>query len=183
METDERLYQRWLNGEEDALRVLLERHRESLTCFIMGYVHSMDDAEELMLDAFVVIATGRARFSGESAFKTWLFAIGRNLARKHLRRKRLSVGVLPNIPDRNEDVMPEISLLKSERNRHLYEAMRTLPEEYRQALFLLEFESMDAEDVARVMGKSRKQVYNLSFRSRKALKEALNRSGFDHAQY
>ena len=53
METDERVYQRWLDGDEDALRILLERFRESLTCFIMGYVHSMDDAEELMLDTFV----------------------------------------------------------------------------------------------------------------------------------
>lgn len=183
METDERVYQRWLEGDEDALRILLERYRESLTCFIMGYVHSMDDAEELMLDTFAAVATGPARFTGGSSFKTWLFAIGRNLARKHMRRRKLNIGVLPDIADRNEAVMPEISILKSERNRHLYEAMRALPEEYRQALFLLEFESMDVEGVAKVMGKSRKQVYNLSFRSRQALKEALKRSGFENAQY
>lgn len=184
METDEHVYQRWLDGDEDALRILLERFRESLTCFIMGYVYSMDDAEELMLDTFAAMATGRARFTGGgSSFKTWLFAIGRNLARKHLRRKKLNVGVLPDIADRNEAVMPEINILKSERNRHLYAAMRTLPEEYRQVLFLLEFESMDVENVARVMGKNRKQVYNLSFRSKQALKEALKRSGFENAQY
>ena len=62
-ETDERVYQRYLAGEEDALRVLLERHREGLTLFLLSYVRNMEDAEELMLDAFAVAASGTARFS------------------------------------------------------------------------------------------------------------------------
>ena len=83
---DEILYSRYLEKRDsDDLRELLERHRESLTLFIFGFVHDMDDAEELMLNAFAVAASGTSRFSGRSSFKTWLFAIGRNLARKHLR--------------------------------------------------------------------------------------------------
>ena len=42
---------------------------------------------------------------------------------------------------------------------------------------------MSHEEAARVMGKSAKQVYNLSFRGKQALKETLERMGFDRAEY
>ena len=51
-ETDEQLYSRFLaRGDSADLGVLLERHGESLTLFLYGCVRSMEDAEELMLDA------------------------------------------------------------------------------------------------------------------------------------
>ena len=89
-EKDETIYCRFLERRsEDDLRLLLERHRESLTLFINGIVHDLDDAEELMLDAFAVAASGTSRFSGKSSFRTWLFAIARKLALSRIRRRRL----------------------------------------------------------------------------------------------
>ena len=79
-ETDEVIYSRYLaEHDEKDFRILLERYREGLTLFLMGYVHNMEDAEELMLDTYAEVAAG-AHFSGKSSFKTWLFSIGKNLA-------------------------------------------------------------------------------------------------------
>ena len=90
IETDELIYRRFLNGHSEAdLRILLERHRESLILFLNGYVHNLADAEELMLDAYAQAAAG-AGFSGKSSFKTWLFAIGKKLALARLRKNRHS---------------------------------------------------------------------------------------------
>ena len=56
-DSDEKLYMRFLEKRDsDDLRVLLERYNESLTLFLYGFVKDMDDAEELMLDAFAVAA-------------------------------------------------------------------------------------------------------------------------------
>ena len=181
-ESDEHAYQRYLDGNQDGLRVLLERHRVNLTLFLMGYVHNMEDAEELMLDAFAVAASGTARFSGRSSFKTWLYGIGRNLASKHLRRKRLRWDTLVYMADRGETEVPEDLIVRSEQNRRLYDALRTLPEDYRNVLYLQEIEGMTVDEIARVTGKSRKQIYNLSFRGKGALKETLQRMGYTDAQ-
>ena len=116
------------------------------------------DAEELMLDAFAVAASGTSRFSMKSSFKTWLFAIGRNLAMKHLRKNRI-------------DAVPL--------NEALYRALEQLSPEYRQALYLIYFEDMDNESAAKVMGKNRKQFYNLTSRGKAALKGILERMGFE----
>ena len=66
-ETDEQIYSRFLaEGCEDDLRILLERHRDGLILFLFSFVHNMEDAEELMLDAFAEAAAG-AGFSGRSS--------------------------------------------------------------------------------------------------------------------
>ena len=178
-ETDEKLYMRFLeNGDSDDLRVLLERYNESLTLFIYGFIHDMEDAEELMLDAFAVAASGTARFRNRSSFRTWLFAIGRNLALKHLRKQKVQAMPI------HEEIMTEdhhsdlgLEMLRKERDAMLYSALEQLNPDYRQALYLLYFEDMTADEAAAVMGKNKKQFYNLTNRGKAALKSILERMG------
>ena len=88
MESDEQIYSRYLaHRSEGDFRILLERHRESLTLFLYSFVRNMEDAEELSLDAYAEAAAG-ANYAGKSTFKTWLFSIGKNLALMHLRKRR-----------------------------------------------------------------------------------------------
>ncbi|MBQ5933988.1 MAG: hypothetical protein IJL55_09815 [Lachnospiraceae bacterium] len=82
--TDEALYRSYLEkADNDAFKLLLERYREPLALFLNGMLHNIEDAEDVMLDAYAVAASGTTKFKGESSFKTWLYAIARNLALKH----------------------------------------------------------------------------------------------------
>ena len=186
-ETDEIIYRRFLKYRNaDDLRMLFEKHRESLILFLIGYVGNVDDAEELMMDAFAVAASGTASFSGKSSFKTWLFGIARNQAGTYLRKQKFIFSVPDETGSENilktEDT-PELTVLQEEEKRQLYQAIETLPEDYRQVLYLLYFEQMSREEACMVMKKTKKQLYNLAERGRKALRDALERMGFDYAQY
>ena len=186
-ETDEQLYSRFLlKNSNDDLKELLERHREGLTMFLFGLVHDIDDAEELMLDAYAVAASGTSAFSGKSSFKTWIFGIGRNLALKHLRKHRYQSGSLDsdelNEVRSPEELSPEMELIKEERRQKLYAAMEKLDEDYREVLYLIYFENMSCEEAAGVMKKTRKQIYNLSARGKQALKNELYRMGFEYEE-
>ena len=128
--------------------------------FLYNFVHNMEDTEELMLDAYAEAAAG-AGYSGRSSFKTWLFSIGKKMALMLLRKQHFTF---------------------VEPLEHA-EALNRLSAEYRQILILLYFEDMSHEEVERIMGKNRKQVYNLAERGRAALREQLERMGFDDAQY
>ncbi|MBO5521979.1 MAG: RNA polymerase sigma factor [Eubacterium sp.] len=179
--TDEQLYSRFLKDrEEEALKILLERYRESLTLFLYGYVHSMEDAEDLMLDAFAEAAARESWSAEGSSFKTWLFAVGRKKALMHLRKQRF---FRREEADPVSHDLPEDSLLKEERDRQLYQAMERLKPEYRQVLVLIYFEQMSHEEAARVMKKTKKQIYHLVNRGRDRLKVILTEMGFDNAQY
>ena len=180
-ETDEAIYRRYLHtrGEED-LHILFDRHREGLTLFLLGYVRNEADAEDLMMEAFAVAASGTARFSGRSSFKTWLFAIARHRAAGFLRKERRKGNMGREAPP-EETAPPELTLLREEEKRTLYRAMETLPGDYRQALVLLYFEGMSPEEAGAVMGKTKGQMYNLTTRGRARLREALQSMGYGEA--
>ena len=182
IESDELIYRRYLaEHNDDDFRVLVERHKESLMLFLYNFVHNMEDAEELMLDAYAEAAAG-AGYSGRSSFKTWLFSIGKKMALMLLRKQHFTfVEPLEHAEETTD--LPELNILREERNHQLYEALSRLSAEYRQILILLYFEDMSHEEAGRIMGKNRKQIYNLAVRGRAALREQLERMGFDDAQY
>ena len=182
-EQDEQVYRRYLRGRDEAdLRVLLERYKEKLTLFLYGFVNDPDDAEDLMMETFAVIASKDHWSEHGSSFKTWLYAIGRNQALMHLRKRRIPVSVLEEVPSEKTE-LPELPILREEQYRELYTAMEKLKPEYRQVLTLIYFEDMSHEEAARVMGKSRKQIYNLARRGKERLKQILNEAGFEYAKY
>ncbi len=178
--TDEELYDGFLfERSEDDLLTLIKRHREGLMLFINGFVHDISKAEELALDAFAEAAAGPTFFSGRSSFKTWLFSIGRNKARRHLRQTAL----LENIEQYEEAAgqdSPELQILRDERNAQLYKALSRINDDYRRILILLYFEEMTTDEAAKVMGKSKRQVYSLTERGKGALKKELLRMGFEY---
>ena len=180
-ETDEVLYERYrLCGDENAFRLLLERYRERLTLFLDSYVHNLSDAEDLMIDAFAAAASGTAKFRGKSSFKTWLYGIGRNLAKNHLRKHRIHSDALP---ESAAAVPADYDILQEERHAQLYTALENISGDYRQVLYLLYFEELSESEAAAVTGKSKKQIYNLVSRGKNALRAELERMGFDYAQY
>ena len=184
-ETDELVYSRFLTeGNEQDLKILLLRHRESLTLFLNGYVHNMDDAEEIMLDSFAIIASGTTKYTakGNGSFKTWLFSIGKNRAKMFLRKRKIAyVPIEDDIKDSGNT--PEVDMLKEENKQQLYRALESLHPNYRHVLYLQYFEGMKPEEISLVMNKSVKQIYNLAERGKESLKEKLERMGFEYERY
>ena len=181
-ETDEELYDRFLSTrDENVFRILVERHKVSLLLFLNGFVHNLDDAEELMIDTFAETVAGPTFFSGRSSFKTWLFSIGKHQALMFLRKNKkhlLDQEIGEEVSDPADS--PEVQAIEDERYRQLYLALSKLNHDYRQILLLLYFEQMSHEEAAKVMGKSKKQTYHLAERGRAALKENLERMGFSY---
>jgi len=177
-EADETVYRRFLKSRnEEDLRLLFDRHRESLILFLMGYVRQEEDAEDLMMETFAVAASGTARFSGRSSFKTWLFAIARNKAASFLRAQRRKRDAAKETAAEETD-SPEMETLQEEDRRTLYKALDTLPEDYRQALYLVYFEQMSQDEARAVMRKTRTQMYNLVARGRARLRETMEKMGY-----
>lgn len=175
--TDEELYTSFTQGCNDALDELLVRYKNDLTLFLYALVGNMDDAEDLMMDSFALVLSKRGGFLGKSSFKSWLYGIGRNLARNHLRRNK---AILPG--DELEFLAgadcfeTDRPIIEEERNRALYAALHKLPADYMTVLYLLFFEDMSKREICAVMKKSDKQIYNLTARAKSRLREILHNS-------
>lgn len=187
MQTDEELYELSVEGDDAALKELLSRHGESLTLFLYAITGSREDAEDLELEAFAEAISGRTHFRSRSSFRTWLFAIGRRMALKTLRGKKVSLCHIGEIdPPENENEywpsVPETRMLHKEESQEVFTAMQELKTEYRECLYLTFFEGMDRREIAGALGKSENQVSNLLYRGRLSLKTILAKKGFSESQ-
>ena len=175
MDSSAALYQRFLNGDNDALAALLNAHKEGLTLFLAGYVKDIFTAEELMEETFVRLAVRRPRFSGKSSFKTFLFAVGRNLALDYLRRekRRQTLPLADPAAMAAEQQSVEEAYLREEEKIRLHRAMAQLNDGYRQVLYLRFFESLSLDEIAAVQHKRKKQVEAQLYHAKQALRGIL----------
>ena len=161
------------NGDESAFDAIFEEMRGPLCFFINRYVNNPDVAEDILMDTFVSLLLNIKKFNYRARVSTYLFTIARNKAIDYVRRNRNKMLTLDeNTPD--EDYLRiEDEYIRNEEYERLHVAMRTLSENYRTALHLYYFEGMCVEDIAVVMRKNKKQVYNLLHRAREELKVRL----------
>ena len=164
-------------GDESGFDQLMREFQQSLVFFLLGYVHSPEAAEDLAEDTFVELLLHKGRFRGQSSFKTYLFSVARHKAIDHLRReKRRPAVALDDVAERSDDAMgPEELYLNGEQAAEIAKAIRAIPQEYQEVLRLLYLEHLRYDEIALLMRKNKKQIDNLAYRARQALKISLGR--------
>ena len=86
--TDAELIAAHLAGDEGAFGFLVGRHLPVVYSFAHRFVGDAHDADDIAQEAFVRAWKHLRRFDQAKNFRTWLFAIAKNAALDHLRKKR-----------------------------------------------------------------------------------------------
>lgn len=172
-------YRRYLNGDEDAFREIVEEYFDSLLFFINRYVHDIAAAEDIALDAFTYLVVHKHRYNFRVSLKTYLFMIGRSRALDYLKhRSKLCMVELTEAAHAiSQDPSLEEMLLSDQRKQAVNQALAKLSEEMRLAVHLVYFEQLTADEAAKVLKKNRKQIYNLLYRAKKELRTILGKEG------
>lgn len=182
MDTGASSYLRYLDGDDTGLTEIIRDYKDGLTLYINGYVNNIFTAEDLMEDTFFKLATKKPRFSGKSSFKTWLYAIARNVALDYL-RKNSKIADTP-IEDLSNYIVEESNVereyLIKEQKIFLHRIMRELKPEYFQVLYLVYFENFTNKEIAKIMKKNKRQIENLIYRAKSTLKSELEKEGFEY---
>ena len=175
-------YRRYLDGDDTGITEIIRDYKDGLTLYINGYVDNIFTAEDLMEDTFFKLAVKKPRFSGKSSFKTWLYAIARHVALDYLRKNskvvNTSIDDLTNYIAEESNV--EREYLIKEQKIALHRTIRELKAEYFQVLYLVYFENFTNEEIAKIMKKNKRQIENLIYRAKTALKSELEKEGFEY---
>ena len=181
MDNGESSYRRFLAGDDNGMVEIVREFRDGLMLYLRSYTEDINAAEDCVQDTFIRLAVKKPKFSGRSTFKTWLYTIGRNIAIDYVRKSRRHRGVsLSECAVLADEADLEQSYLVSEQKINLRHAICRLREEYQQVLYLTYFESFSNEETAKIVGKSKKQIENLLYNARKALRTELEKGGFDY---
>ena len=187
MGNDAERYRRYLDGDDDGLREIIDIYYNGLTLYINGIVKDLSATEDILEDTFVKLAVKKYIFKddGKAGFKTWLYTIARNLAYNYLKRYRSRISDIP-IDEYDEPILlsdgtdVEKEFLKNEQKIELRRAMKKLKPDHYQVLYLAYFEDMDIENTARIMGKNKRQITNLLYKAKNSLKSIMEKAGFQY---
>lgn len=175
-------YRRFLGGDNNALVEIIRDYKDGLILYLRGFTKDIVQAEELAEDTFVKLVTKRSRFHQKSSFKTWLYAIGRNVALDQIRNKSRLFEV--SYEDCHELAVEEANLesayIREERTAFLHRVICELKPEYRQVLWLSYFEGFNNREIATIMKRSTHSVETMVWRAKLALKKLLDKEGFTY---
>ena len=88
MISDEMAYRQYLDGQEQAADLLVERYGDPLVYYLHGYLKDLHEAEDLMIEAFAQIFAKARPIHRTGSFKAYLYKTARNLALRHKRKHR-----------------------------------------------------------------------------------------------
>lgn len=151
-------------GDREAFAVLYGQMASVVHGLLLSRVQTFD-VSDLQQEVFVQALQRLPTLRDPAAFGGWLCAIARNVATDHLRRRRRPEPTEPRTP---YAMAPHVADA-----RRVLEAIRTLPEAYREPLVLRLVEGLSGPEIAEKTGLTPGSVrVNLS-RGMKRLRETL----------
>ena len=172
-------------GDQQAFRLLVEKHQRMVvnTCF--GIVHNTADAEDLAQDVFLEVFRTAGKFRGDARLSTWLYRMATNRSLNFIRdnkRKRFFQSfeeAFSGGKNRNKEIsehrtdQADHEITGKQRSEMLHQAIDRLPEKQRVAFVLNKYEELSYQQIAEVMEISLASVESLIHRAKKNLQEQL----------
>jgi RNA polymerase sigma-70 factor, ECF subfamily len=151
---------------EQAFLDLYRTHRTPLFRFVWRMTGSVEMAEDVTQECFLVLVRGAAFDSRRGPIGTYLFGVARNLVFRRLRVSTRETEELLEAPDPAETLD---AILTSERSELVQRAIANLPPLQREAIILFEYE----ENIASVTGVQVGAIKARLQRARESLRKQL----------
>ncbi|MFC0214840.1 RNA polymerase sigma factor [Paenibacillus chartarius] len=178
--TDSQLIREIKDGNVQAYNELMRRYERKILAFIFHMLKSSQleaMAEDLCNETFYKAYRSLSSFREvEASFSTWLYTIARNTVLSELRRNKsqqVSLDQSGLTPHADFNAMPEQTALRNEKVTMVREAINSLPEKQRSALILREYDQLDYQEIAGILGQTVSSVKSLLFRARASVKLQL----------
>ncbi|MEM7030543.1 MAG: RNA polymerase sigma factor SigZ [Chloroflexota bacterium] len=142
---------------------------QALRTFIKRRVSNTDDVEDILQEIFIKIHQKLDDLEDETRLQGWVYQIGRNAIHDYYRRQNILVELPETLPT---DPTPDVSL-----NKELAACLRPmaerLPDKYREAIALTEFEGLTQKEMGKRLGLSVSGAKSRVQRGRHELKAIL----------
>ncbi|WP_461211373.1 RNA polymerase sigma factor [Desulfocurvus sp. DL9XJH121] len=158
-------------GDEQAFRVLVERHQPMVLDFAYRFLGDAQEARDVAQETLLRVYRNAATYRREGTFRAWVMRIARNLCLDHVRKVRPVL--MENMPEQADSETPLTAALRRESAEALSSAVRSLPESQRTALILRHNEGMRYDQIAEAMDTTVAAVESLLVRARKGLRRQI----------
>lgn len=164
-------------GDAGAFGELYERYRQPLYRYCLARSSSPHEAEDLVSEVFLKAMESLTRYRDQGLpFIAFLYRVARNAAIDRSRKdKGASLFDMTIEPRSGTDV--EGDAARASDMDVVLGALRKIKPEYREVILLRFVEGYSAADVAKLLDKAEKAIWNLQQRGLERLRAELKRSG------
>lgn len=150
-------------GDQEAFGRLYRDYVRLVHAILLGRVPRLD-VDDLVQDVFLVVYSRLRELRDPAAFGSWIGTIARNRATDFLRQRRPEVELPADLPGGDAIASESLAVL---------DAIRKLPEAYRDTLMLRLVEGMSGNEIAARTGLTPASVRVNLHRGMKLLREKL----------
>ena len=181
-EREKALIERLRQGERPAFDALVEMYRNRGLNIAYSLVGNLEDAKDVLQEAFIKVYLNIKNFREESQFSTWFYRIvvncGQDFLRKRKKTNRVFTQPLTDEEGKEQEV-PDLRygpiqvLTSEELSRNLDNCIAALPEKQRTCFILKHQNGLTNHEIARVIGCELATVKVHLFRAVKNLQDKL----------
>jgi RNA polymerase sigma-70 factor (ECF subfamily) len=189
--SDEKLFLLYQNGDDRAFFAIYDRYKSDIYAYCAHVLFSVglsrEAVEDTFQDVFLRLVQYRHTFAGGD-FRRWLFTVTRHscLSAKKLGfRQSAGIEYAGDTENFDESISgdpraelargddPLEHMAKSEQTKLLLEAIARLPDEFREALVLSEYEGLTYDEIGRMTNTSLSTIRIRIFRAKARLRKML----------
>jgi RNA polymerase sigma-70 factor, ECF subfamily len=165
-------------GDEEAFRVLVERHSRSIYRLAYRMTGKPEDAEDVVQETFVRAYRQLVRFEARSNFATWLYRIGFNCSIDYMRARPHRESAEPH--DTLERLSPGDSgpsmddrVFAGQIGEKVQDALKDLSPQERAAFLMRHYHGCSIEEICEALGLKSNAAKHSIFRAVKKMRVAL----------
>lgn len=154
-----------MRSEEEANRAI-ERYADTVRRICMVHLKNYSDTEDIFQTVFLKYVLYPEPFESEEHEKAWIIRVTINackdLLKSFFRSRTTSL-----------DTLKETAQVPDAEHSELLDAVLSLPEKYKNVVYLYYYEEYSAAEISRILKKNVNTVYTLLTRARHLLKQEL----------
>ncbi len=147
------------------LVAIYHRHSKMVWNLCYTLLQNPADAEDAMQEVFIRVGLTNKIFRDTEHEKAWIITVAKNVCRDELKRSRRRELSLDDVTADAATPPPEID--------EVLAAVRSLPEQYRTAIYLFYYEGYTSAQIAKLTGKPDATIRTYLRRGRMLLKQRL----------
>lgn len=150
------------------VRVKAERavneYGNSILRLAYSYLHNMQDAEDVLQDTLIKLISKGPEFENSMHEKAWLLRVAGNISKNKLISNRIHM---------TDELDDELMAENREDLSFVWDAVKSLPVQYRETVHLFYYEGYSTEEIASILKKNDATVRSDLRRARIRLREIL----------
>ena len=160
-------------GDVAKLEVLFDRHHHALFRYFLYLTANHAVSEDLVQEVFFRILKYRHTYQPESAFRAWMYQVGRNVYMDHMGRNKSETGLPEEAQEvRSSETPPDREFQRKQEAVLLRRALAALPGEKREVLIMSRFQELKYEEIAAIL---KCEVGTVKVRVYRAMRELSDR--------